>query len=137
MFKIIMVPVDLAHVKALNKALIVAAALAKQFDSELHLVGVTGIQPSEVAHSPAEYRKKLERFAQQRSEESGVSFHAMMLESHDPAVDLDKRLASAAKELDADLIVMASHVPHFADWWNHSHARWLAAHTERSMFIVR
>lgn len=132
-----MVPVDLAHTERLEKALGVAALLAGPADAEVHLVGVTTVTPSEVAHSPAEYREKLERFAAERAEALGVRCRTRALESHDPAVDLDKHLKSAAEDIDADLIVMASHVPGFGDWLTHAHARWLAAHTSRSMFIVR
>ena len=137
MFERILIPVDLAHVAAMDKALKVAATLAREFDAETHLVGVTGVPPSEVAHSPDEYREKLERFATEQSEALGVTFRSLTLESHDPAVDLDRHLVKAAEEIDADLIVMASHVPRLGDWLVHSHARWLAAHTRRSIFIVR
>jgi len=136
-FKCIMVPIDLYRPETMSKALVVAAGVAKQFDVPVHLVGVTVVPPSQVAHSPEEYREKLARFAQERTNEFGVPFQSMAIPSNDPAVDLDKQLQRAAGELSADLIVMASHVPHFGDWLLHSHARWLAAHTDRSIFIVR
>ena len=132
-----MVPVDLVHADSIGKALGVAAGLSRQFDAKLYLVGVTGTAPSEVAHSPGEYREKLEQYAKERSDAFGVKFETLTLESHDAAIDLDKQLQNAAADLDADLIVMASHVPHFSDWLKHSHASWLAAHTDRSIFIVR
>ena len=41
MFKKIMVPVDLAHLPALQKALDVAADMARHYDAALCYVGVT------------------------------------------------------------------------------------------------
>ena len=137
MFERIMVPVDLARTERLEKALGVAAMLVERAEVDVHLVGVTAVTPSEVAHSPAAYREKLERFAEERSAALGVRCRATALESHDPAVDLDRHLKGAAEALDADLIVMGSHVPRFGDWLTHAHARWLAGHTSRSLFIVR
>lgn len=132
-----MVPVDLRHGQDTAKAIGVAAGLARQFEAEVHLVGVTSSPPNEVAHNPDEYRERLEALARQRSDALGVALRWHAVESLDPAVDLDRCLKQAAEELDADLIVMASHVPRFGEWLVHSHARWLAAHTARSMFIVR
>lgn len=132
-----MIPVDLAHKSAMTKALGVAAKLASDGKSSISMVGVTTTAPTAVAHSMDEYREKLEAFAAEQSAELNVRIEAVVLKSNDPTIDLDKQLRKAAVDLKADLIVMGSHVPKFGDWITHNHARWLAAHTECSMFIVR
>ena len=137
MYKNIMVPVDLAHQKTLDKALAVATDLARHYGAALCVVGVTASQPSSVARSSAEYAEKLAAFAAQLSEKSGLKIETRAVVSHDPARDLDSALGKAAGELGADLIVMASHVPSFAEHIFASNAGYLASHVERSVFIVR
>lgn len=137
MFSRIMIPVDLAHKDSMAKAVAVAAKLASDENSSISMVGVTTTVPTTVAHSPEEYRERLEAYAAEQSAELKVPIKAVALKSNDPAVDLDKQLKKAAADLNVDLIVMGSHIPSFSDWITHSHARWLAAHTECSMLIVR
>ncbi len=137
MFKKIMIPVDLAHERRLEKALATGADLAKHYGAELHVVGVTGTAPGAVAHTPEEYRDKLEEFAKAQSLSLGIKFNAHTEISHDPAAELDDVLEEAASEIGADLVVMASHVPGFTDHIVASNAGYLATHTSISVFIVR
>ena len=51
MYQHIGVPVHLAHVESLGKAINTAADLATLYHSQLTLVAVTGPAPSEVAHN--------------------------------------------------------------------------------------
>ncbi|WP_299870577.1 universal stress protein [uncultured Hoeflea sp.] len=137
MYKTIMVPVDLSHADRLEKALATAADLTRLYSAKLHAVGVVSTAPGPVAHDPAEYTRKLEAFCTEQSDRHGVAFEAVSVTSHDPAVDLDDRLKSAAEELGADLVVMASHVPTFRDHFFSSNAGYLATHVNISVFIVR
>lgn len=137
MYKQIMVPVDLAHADKLGKALEVSADLAKHFGARMCYVGVTAPQPSSVAHNEAEFAEKLEEFASQQAAKHGVSIDAKVGHSHDPAIDLDDVLARVGGELNADLVVMASHVPTFADHLFGSNAGGLASQTAASVLIVR
>jgi nucleotide-binding universal stress UspA family protein len=137
MYKKIMVPVDLAHKDKLDKALGVAADLAKHFDASVCFVGVTANPPSSVAHSAEEYAEKLDAFAAEQSQKSGLEITTKTVVSHDPARDLDDTLGKAAHELGSDLIVMASHVPNFAEHIFASNAGYLANHIDTSVFIVR
>lgn len=137
MYKNIMVPVDLAHQDKLDKALSVAADLAGHFDARICYVGVTTSQPSSVAHNPREYAEKLEDFAAEHAKQTGKEIATKTVISHDPARDLDDTLGKAAHELGADLIVMASHVPNFAEHIFATNAGYLANHIDTSVFIVR
>lgn len=137
MYKNIMVPVDLAHADKLEKALAAAADLSKHYKAAICYVGVTAAAPGEVAHNPTEYAETLERFAAEDGKKRGVEVKAKTVTSHDPVRDLDDALGEAIKELGADLVVMASHVPSFADHLFSSNAGYLASHAETSVFIVR
>jgi len=137
MFRKIMVPVDLAHLPSLQKALDVAAGLAREYGASLCYVGVTTSQPSTVAHNPEEYRSKLEAFAREHAPENGQAPSVAVYNSHDPVVDLDEILVRAVSELQADLVVMATHLPRHIDAIMPANGSKVAAHTNVSVFLVR
>jgi nucleotide-binding universal stress UspA family protein len=135
-FKHIMVPVDLDHAERQEGALKVAADLAAHYDARVTYVGVTSPQPGHVAHNPEEFAEVLARFAAAEGETRGVSqtgSHPVL--SHDPAVDLDRKLVEASEALGADLIVMGSHIPRRFDMRNHGGH--LASLSHRSVMLVR
>jgi nucleotide-binding universal stress UspA family protein len=137
MYRKIMVPVDLVHVERLGKALDTAADLAKHYGIPVCYVGVTPETPSEIAHTPQEYAAKLEEFGKEQAAKHGVETSAAAFASHDPTVDLDKTLLQAIKETGSDLVVMASHVPGFADHIFSSNAGMVASHADVSVFVIR
>jgi nucleotide-binding universal stress UspA family protein len=132
-----MVPVDLAHAATVEKAIQVAADLAKLHNAEIFLVGVTDTAPGSVAHDPNEYQQRLEQFAADHSSRHGCSMTAKVVICNDPAAELDEALEDYGKEINVDLVVMASHLPGFMDHLFHSRAGHLATHTDISVFIVR
>lgn len=137
MFKKIMVPVDLAHAGKLEKALGTAAMLAQHEDATVTYVAVTSAAPSALAHNPEEFAGKLRDFAKEQAEAHGISTAAHPVTSHDPTVDLDDTLLQASRDMDADCIVMASHIPNIADHLWPSHGGSLARHANASVFVVR
>ncbi len=137
MYKVIAVPVDLAHVDRLGKALETAADLARHYGATLHYVGATTEPPSSVARTPEEFKGKLERFAAERGAALGIEARAKPLVSLDPAVDLDRDLLKAFNEIGADLVIMASHIPGILDHLISSNAGWIASHAKISVFVVR
>ncbi|MGM0516660.1 MAG: universal stress protein [Pseudomonadota bacterium] len=137
MFNKIMVPVDLAHLGALEKPLNVAADMARQYDAALCYVGVTTSQPSAVARTPEEYRQKLLEFAHEHAPSNGREPDARVYNSHDPAVDLDDFLIRAVDDINADLVVMGTHLPHHIDAIMPANGSKVAAHTSVSVFLVR
>lgn len=137
MYKKIMVPVDLAHVERLEKAITTATDLAKHYGIPVCFVGVTAETPTEVAHTPKEFAEKLAAFGAGQSKKHGLTVDTTAYPSHDPAVDLDHRLIAAARENGADLIVMASHLPGLQDHIFASNAGAVASHAKVSVFVVR
>lgn len=138
MYKQIMIPVDLAHVERLEKALKTGADLARLYNIPVCYIGVAASAPSAVAHNPAEFAARLEAFTREQAVQYGLEkVNCAPYISHDPAVDLDKTLLRAVKESGADLVVMASHVPGLAEHLFASNAGYIAAHAEVSVLVVR
>lgn len=137
MFHKIIFPVDLAHTGSLEKALTVAADLSRQYGAPLVALGVTATTPGKVAHTPEEYANKLDAYAREASERTGVSVTPIVVKTPDPSIDIDDHIMAEARELDADLVVMASHVPGMAERLFASRSGYLAAHADFSVFVVR
>ncbi len=137
MYKRLMVPVDLNHIPALDKALRVAADLSRHYEAPACYVGVTSPQPSRVAHNPAEYAGKLEAFARQQASARGHTATSHAVISHDPSIDLERALLRAIDETGADLVVVASHLPGLADRFWPSNGGSLASHASASVLVVR
>ena len=139
MFKTIMVPVDLEHVDKISNSLSVAVDLARHYSASVHYVAVTPTTPSGAAHSQEEFQSKLQQFADEQGQQHGISTHSKVIVASDPATELDDKLLGTAREIQADLVVMASHVPGVADKLHlmSSNAGYVARHAEMSVFVVR
>ena len=137
MFNTIMVPVDLRHTSGLDKALTIAANLARAEGASVIYVGVTSPEPGELGHNPEEYDERLKRFAAAQAELHGISARGHTIVASDPTIDLDRKLTAAAEQLGADLVVMATHPPNVTDYIWSSHGGHLANHAKASVFLVR
>lgn len=137
MYQTIVVPVALAHTELLDKALTTAADLARHYGAAAHMVAVTSPEANEVAHTPQEFKGKLEAFAAEQGQARGVEFQPHTVITPDPIRELDRRLGESIHELGADLVVMASHVPTFRDHIFTSNAGFLVTHSDVSVFVVR
>jgi nucleotide-binding universal stress UspA family protein len=137
MYERILAPVDLAHPDRIEKALRTASDLASHYGSDLVLVGVTGIEPSAVAHTPEEYGEKLAAFADAAGARLGHPMRSEMIRVHDLTVDLDGAISRKATEIGADLIVMASHRPGAVEYVFGSNAGHVAQHSGQSVLVVR
>lgn len=132
-----MVPVDLAHLNQLDKALTTAADLAKHYAIPVCYVSVTAAAPGSVAHNPREFADKLEAFARDQADRHGHEASSKAYTSHDPAVDLDDTLLKAVGDTGSDLVVMASHIPGLVEYVWPSNGGKIAAHSDASVFVVR
>lgn len=136
MFKHIMVPVDLHMPPAVVKALDVAADFASSHGSRVTLVHVTD-QQVKGAHTLGSSGEELAALASKMAESSGSSVEALPIHSVDVGSEIDSILTRTAKELQADLIVIATHMPGILDYVFSSHASHLVLHSEISVFVVR
>jgi len=132
-----MVPVDLAHKDDLEKAISEACHVAKRNSATLHVVGVASSAPTEVAGTPEEYDQKLKAYAEEVSGKAGCPVESHSLVDVDVTADLDRVLLETSENLNADLIVMASHVPGFMEHIIASNAGYVASHAKCSVYVVR
>jgi nucleotide-binding universal stress UspA family protein len=137
MYERILAPVDLAHPDRIEKALRTASDLASHYGSDLVLVGVTGIEPSAVAHNPEEFASKLADFAAAAGDRFGHPMRSEMVKVHDLTIDLDGAITRKAAEIGADLVVMASHRPGAGEYIFGSNAGHVAQHSPVSVLVVR
>ena len=137
MFTRIMAPVDLRHPDDLAPALELAASLAQQHGAEIVYVGVASSAPGQLGHNPDEFADRLDDFARAEADRRGVKTSGHAVLSHDPAIDLNEKLVAAVKELGADLVVMQTHRPSWADHWFAAHGATVARDAPASVFLVR
>ncbi|MEM6933951.1 MAG: universal stress protein [Pseudomonadota bacterium] len=137
MYKHVMVPIDLRATEALEKALTAAGQIAKLTGAEVTYVGIAGGAPSSTAHNPAEFREKLEAFAEEQAGTFGITARSHAVISHDPEVEIGSSLVEAAEKMGVDLVVMASHIPGWVEHIFHSNAGYVACHAKCSVFVVR
>ena len=137
MFTTLMIPVDLAHTDQMAKAVTVTANLATLYDATAHMVGVTMSGPTKIATGEADFTEKLASFANWCSDAHGVTFNPVVRTSNDLSIDLDSILMQTAKELNADLVIMASHTPGLTEHIFASNAGYVASHSETSVMVIR
>lgn len=137
MFKKILVPVDLAHIEAIQRALAASADLARHYGAEVCYLGVTTSTPGTVARTPEEYAQKLDAFASEQGRVHGQAVSSRCINSPDPVADLDNTILKSIDAVGADLVVMATHLPRHLDAVIPSHGDRIAAHTDISVFLVR
>lgn len=140
MYKNIAVPIDLDHRERLTKAIDTASDLARHYGAQVTYIGVTANAPGRQGHNAAEYETRLKAFAEAQAKAHGHGVRVRVIVSHDPAADLDRELQQAVSELEADLVVMATHQPGVADRFWHlwpSHGGAMATHATASVLLVR
>ncbi len=137
MYATILIPVDLEHADQLEKAMVTAGDLARAQGAQLHVVGVTAALPGAAAHNPAEFGEKLKAWAGDWAGRLGLDVASHVLVTGDPQTEMDDRILAHAHEIGADLIVMATRVPGFAERIFGSHGGRLAAQADISVFLVR
>ncbi len=137
LFKQIMVPVDLEHIDQLEKSLTIAVDLSKHYGTPICYVGVANEQPSPVSHNPVEFEQKLKEFASKQASRHEIQATSRAFVGHDLVTDVDDILLKAVKEVGADLVVMASHVPTLVDYIWPSNGGKIAAHSDAAVFVIR
>ena len=137
MFTHIMVPVDLAEKESWQRAVDVACDLASHYDARITLVSVSGGLQGKVSHSQAEYGRRLGIYADELAAAHGLIVGSLNYGVPDPSVEVDQKLIEAMTELQADLVIMASHQPGWVEYLVNSHGGRLASHAPISIFLVR
>jgi nucleotide-binding universal stress UspA family protein len=137
MFERIMVPVDLAEKESWAHGVAIACDLAQLYGAQLTLVSVSGGLQGKVSHSSEEYGRRLALYADEIAAARGVEVGSRSYDVPDPSVEVDQKLIEAIGDLQADLVVMASHRPGWVEYLVNSHGGRMARHAPVSVFIVR
>lgn len=131
----IMVPVDLAHLASLDKALRTAAGLAAGYRIPICYVSVA---PGPLSAGRAdEFREALDSFALDQAERHGFEATARAVVPEDDSLDVREALMRALEESGADLVVMASHIPDVDDRMFASNAAYVASSAPITVMVVR
>ncbi|MFY0675700.1 MAG: universal stress protein [Neptuniibacter sp.] len=140
-YKKIVVPVDLEHESSWKSSLPIAIDFARQSGATLYVVTVVPNSdiPAIAAHLPADADKHIR--------EGGVSIlQALVTEQVPQDVTAEavvsqgtvhREILHIADDLDADLIVMASHRPELYDYFIGANAAHVTRHAKCSVMVVR
>jgi len=139
MFRQILVPVDLDEPSSWSKAIPAARALADAFDARLTVMTVITDRDatSEAAWSAINYGALVDKttthLANLADRELGKDKAAVRVGSG----SIYAAILDAAADIEADLIVMASHRPAMRDFLIGANASRVARHARCSVMIVR
>lgn len=140
MYKHILVPVDIGHPNVSEKALAAAPQIAQTDDAVLHVLGVVAPLDS---FTSTFFPK---RFQEQASNAAQRALHAFTetadlaqiqvqhIVAHGAIYD---QILTIAKQVDADLIVVASHRPELGDYLLGPNAAKVVRHAQCSVMVVR
>ena len=141
MYKIVLLTVDLNDESSWEKALPTAVEYCKAFGSVLHVLTVVPDFGMAVVAQffPENYR---ERALAQAEEDLGafVGAHVPSDVRSAPIVGYGtvyEEIMRTAREIDADLIVMAAHRPELKDYLIGPNAARVVRHSARSVLVVR
>lgn len=129
MFHSILVPVDLDQPKPAEKAIAVARHVAPR--AAISVVCVQPVVVDEAGTPPPDYRPRLDAFLAKHG--GPGELHGILRLGG----SISAEIRAAAEEVEADLIVMASHAPHFTDYLIGSNAAHVALHAPSSVLVVR
>jgi nucleotide-binding universal stress UspA family protein len=140
MFSTILIPVDLAHESSWRKALPLAVDNARHAGAKLHVMSVVELNMDITAVvMPSDFNQKLTENAEKRL--------AALAKQHVPD-DIPtqywvrdgrvyREILAVAKEISADLIVLASHRPSLQDYLLGANAAKVVRHADCSVLVVR
>lgn len=138
-FKKILVPVDLAHDSSWHDALPTAIDQAQHAGGKLHIVTVVPEQPPQLAWLPDDYSSNM--FAHAQAELAKLIKakipDGIEAEQHVHQGSIYREIVHLAKDLDIDLIVMASHRPELKDFLLGPNAARVVRHAECPVMVIR
>ena len=139
MYKEILLSIDLEDENSWSKALPTAVEYAKAFGSRLHVVTVVPEFGMVRQYFPNDYEEKLKESVKQRLHE----FTAAKIPKDIPVQhivahgSIYEQIIKTAREINADLIIMASHRPELGDYLLGPNAARVVRHSRRSVLVVR
>ncbi|MEO0545109.1 MAG: universal stress protein [Pseudomonadota bacterium] len=139
----LLVPVDLGDPTSLDNALPVAASLAKDGGSEIHVVTVLPTSGMAVVSSylPADYEEKTTEGARKAlaallKDKENLCAPAS-LKAHVARGSVYQEIMHAADTLNCDAIVMTAHSPELKDYLLGPNAARVVRHAKQSVMVIR
>ena len=138
MYSRILVPVDLDNSDKLTKALDLTGQTAKQHAAEVIYVDVVDAVPTMTARTEGERSAdRLKLFAIEQAKRHGINTTGEIALRSDLHLNVGSDIVKTAKDMDCDLIIIASHIPGFKDHIISSNAGYVASHAPMSVYVVR
>ena len=139
MYKNVLIAIDVTQESSWHHALPVAIAQARASSAPLHVVAVAPGSPPQLPFLPADYGQKMLSHAKERlqavlQDQIPEDIHC---QQHVRQGSIYKEILSLAREVGADLIVMASHQPGIEDYLLGPNAARVVRHANCSVLVVR
>lgn len=138
-FEKILVAVDLGHDSSWREVLPTAVDQAQHAGGKLHVVTIVPEEPPQLAWLPEDYSAKMIAHAT-----SGLTklIEAQIpggveAEQHVRQGSIYREIVKLAKEIDIDLIIMASHRPELKDFLLGPNAAKVVRHAECPVLVIR
>lgn len=138
-FEKILIPVDLGEESSWQEALPTAVDQAQHTGGELHVVTVVPEEPPQLAWLPDDYSSKMMSYANEQLAkliETNVP-EQMSARQHVRQGTIYSEIVKLAKEIDIDLIIMASHRPELKDFLLGPNAARVVRHAECPVLVIR
>ncbi len=143
MYDRLLVPADLGDITSLEKALPVAAALAKGETSEIHVLSVVPTSGMAVVGSylPDDYAEKAMEGAREALSAALDGKQALCgvatLKGHVVKGSVYQEIIHTADHLNCDAIVMTAHRPDLKDYLLGPNAARVVRHAKQSVMVIR
>ena len=131
MYKHILVPVDLEHTDAAEKALDAAKHIARRDGARISIISVVRIWPDELASEPGDPQPAFDAYVDKVREGFDIEGEVKIGGS------ISGRIIEAVEEKRIDLIAMASHDPRMTDYLIGSNAAHVVLHSPCTVLVVR
>jgi nucleotide-binding universal stress UspA family protein len=138
-FENILVAIDLGEDSSWKEALPTAIDQAQHTGGRLHIVTVVPDEPPQLAWLPEDYSKKMIAYANTQLAKL-IETHVpeqMKAQPHVRQGTIYSEIVKLAKELGADLIVMASHRPELKDYLLGPNAARVLRHAGCPVLVIR
>ena len=138
-FEKILVPVDLGQESSWREALPTAIDQAQHAGGKLHIVTVVPEEPPQLAWLPDDYSDKMIAYAKAELKKliESQPTNGVEVEQYVRQGSTYNEIVKLAKEIDIDLIVMASHRPELKDYLLGPNAARVVRHAECPVLVVR
>ena len=140
MYRRILVPIDLADVELAKPAIATALMMVKESNGSLRLVNVLPMTPVMLAeYVPPDFETQQRAAAEEAiaivAKETGLApdkISTVVLQGN-----VDREILEEAKAMQADLIVMSSHLPAVRTYFLGSNAAHVVRYAKCSVLVVR